>query len=77
MLSINFICAWKCGEHMKIQHISVQPWAPDFMEIHPTTLKSVLPLKNKNPPLTKLHKLNKHDCLTLAEKIYYRFLKNP
>jgi len=50
MHTINLICAWKCGDHMKIQHIPVQPWASDFMEIHPNTVKS-FSLKNKKPTI--------------------------
>lgn len=47
MRTINLIRAWKCGEHMKIQHVSVQPWASDFMETEPNILKCIFPLKNK------------------------------
>lgn len=76
MHTINWICAWKCGEHMKNQHISVQPWASDFMEIHPNILKSIFSLKNQKIS-TKLHKLNKYDCPTLAGKMDYLFKKTP
>lgn len=66
MHTIKLICAWKCGEHMKMQHISVLPWASDFMEIHSNILHPICPLKNKPPLLTEMPILNKYDCPMLA-----------